>query len=159
MDAGLLSNEHMLAKDAGPTRKLKAHDEQERRKKLRFPVQRDLRYKLLKDGATLESGVGQTLDMGSGGIGFSTERDLPHRACIELSISWPVLLDETCAMRLVVFGRVVRNEAGKCACTVDKWEFRTQARVIPTSVRIDSKLQRWADAVRKDAVTPINRAC
>jgi hypothetical protein len=112
-------------------------------------MERELRYKLLEDGAIVESGTGNTIDIGSGGVAFYIGRDLPVGAFIELSIGWPVLLGATCPMRLVVFGRVVRNDAGKCVCTVDKWEFRTQARVFPTSVRNDSKLQRWADAVRK----------
>src|SRR4051812_5712906 len=123
----------MFAKDLATIQNRTAIWGNERRAKFRFPTERDLRYKLLKDGVTEEAGSGQTIDMGSGGIAFSIGRDLPVGAFIELSVSWPVLLGDSCAMRLVVFGRVVRNDAGKCACTVDKWEFRTQARVIPTS--------------------------
>jgi hypothetical protein len=145
----------MFSKDFATVQQLQAEREQDRRGKFRFPMQRDLRYKLLKDGATLEAGAGRTVDIGSGGIAFSIDSALTVGAFIELSISWPVLLDDQCPMRLVVFGRVVRNDDSKCACTVDKWEFRTQARVIPTSMRNDFKLQRWADTVRKDGVTPI----
>jgi hypothetical protein len=124
-----------------------------RRGKLRFPMQRDLRYKLLKDGATVESGAGQTIDLGSGGVGFEIGgRDLPAGSFIELSISWPVLLDASCPMRLIVFGRVVRSANGKSACTIDKYEFRTQSRVVrPMTSRTDTMLQRWADGVRRDA--------
>jgi hypothetical protein len=133
--------------------RLNTDPEDERRGKFRFPIRRELRYKLLRDGAVAEAGVGETVDIGSGGIGFAIDRDLPVGAFIELSISWPVLLNESCPMRLNVFGRVVRNEPGKCACTVDKYEFRTQSRDTQTQpVRNDSMLQRWADAVRKDAL-------
>jgi hypothetical protein len=119
-------------------------------------MQRDLRYKLLKDGATVESGSGETIDIGSGGVAFSIGRALPEGNFIELSISWPVLLESNCPMRLIVFGRVVRNDAGKCACTVDKYEFRTQSRAFqPTPVRTDSMLQRWADTVRKEHHLPV----
>jgi len=145
----------MFAKDLATIQKLKAIDENERRSKVRFPMRREMRYKLLKDGASAESGVGETVDIGSGGIGFSVGHDLPVGAFLELSVSWPVLLDQSCPMRLIVFGRVVRNLGGKSACTIDKYEFRTQARVFPTApVRNDSMLQRWADAVRKDTVIP-----
>ena len=127
--------------------KIKVDLASERRSKYRFPMQRELRYKLLKDGASCQAGVGETVDMGSGGIGFSIGHDLPVGAFIELSISWPVLLDSSCPMRLNVFGRVVRNENGKCACTIDKYEFRTQSRVFQTGpVRTDSMLQRWPTA-------------
>ena len=123
-----------------------------RRGKMRFPMQRELRYKLLKDGATVESGVGQTVDIGSGGVGFEIGRDLPVGGFIQLSISWPVLLGDTCAMRFIVFGRVVRSGDGRCACTIDKYEFRTQSRVVhPMTSRTDPTLQRWAETVRREA--------
>ena len=146
----------MFARDL-PTMQMRKKDlENERRGKFRFPMRREVRYKLLKDGATAEAGISETVDIGSGGIGFATERELPVGAFIELSISWPVLLDHNCPMRLNVFGRVVRNEPGKCACTVDKYEFRTQSRgfMAPT-VRQDSMLQRWADTVVRKDVMPL----
>jgi hypothetical protein len=145
----------MFAKDLATIQKLTAVDDNERRSKVRFPMRREMRYKLLKDGAPTESGAGETVDVGSNGIAFSAGRDLPVGSFVELSISWPVLLDHSCPMRLNVFGRVVRNDAGKTACTVDKYEFRTQSRVFQTGpVRHDSMLQRWADGVRKDTIVP-----
>ena len=126
----------------------------ERRKKVRFPLNRELRYKVLEDGAIMESGMGTTLDMGSGGIGFLCEHQLPVGAFIELAISWPVLLEDSCPMRLVVFGRVVRCAGRLSACTMDKYEFRTQARrpQLVTPVRTDSMLQRFADNIRKESL-------
>ena len=126
----------------------------ERRRKMRFPIQRDLRYKLLEKGSVIATGVGQTIDMASGGMAFTTERKLKAGGLCELSISWPVLLDQTCPMRLIVFGRLLRGEAGGAACTVAKYEFRTQSRalqLVPIT-RSDSMLQRWADAVHKDEI-------
>jgi hypothetical protein len=125
--------------------------EKDRREKFRFPMERDVRYKVLKDGATLEAGNGQTIDMGSGGVLFHVERDLAAGAFIQVSVSWPVLLDDSCPMRLVIFGRVLRSTGRTCACSIDKYEFRTQARVIqPPATRADSSLERWADTFRKE---------
>ena len=130
----------------------RAHD---RREKFRFPMQRELKYKVLRDGATLESGNGQTIDMGSGGVLFQLDRDLELGGFIQLSVSWPVLLDDSCPMRLIIFGRVLRSGGNRCACSIDKYEFRTQGRVIqPSATRNDSMLERWADAVRKEQVKP-----
>jgi len=125
---------------------------EERRGKKRFPIHRELRYKSLKDGAIIANGSGQTINLGSGGLAFSVSQDLEPETYVELSISWPVLLDDSCPMRLIVFGRVLRCQDGKCACSVDKYEFRTQSRVFQTapSVRNDSMLQRWAEGVRKE---------
>jgi hypothetical protein len=137
------------------TSKANKTQENDRRGKFRFPMQRDVRYKVLKDGATLEAGSGHTIDMGSGGVRFQVERDLAEGAFIQLSVSWPVLLDDSCPMRLVIFGRVLRSSSRQCACSIDKYEFRTQARVIqPPAARSDSSLERWADAFRKEHVKP-----
>ena len=126
----------------------------ERRSKTRFPIHRDLRYKLLEDDLVIESGMGETIDMASGGMAFQIEHPLKVGAFIELSISWPVLLDDTCAMRLIIFGRIIRASGNRSACCVDKYEFRTQARTLPPVVagRNDSMLQRFAGSVRKESM-------
>lgn len=124
----------------------------ERRSKFRFAIHRDLRYKILEDDAVVESGVGQTIDMGSGGVAFYVDHALKPGCYLELAISWPAMLGESCPMRLVVFGQVLRSSGRRSACTVDKYEFRTQSRAAITAmplVRNDSMLQRWAVAARK----------
>jgi hypothetical protein len=59
-------------------------------------------------------------------------------------------------MRLIAFGRVLRSEGGLTACTIDKYEFRTQGRIalvkpLPLT-RNDSMLQRWASGIRKESM-------
>jgi PilZ domain len=130
-------------------------EESNRREKFRFPMQREVKYKVLKDGATVESGSGQTIDMGSAGLCVHLDKDLPAGTFIQLSVSWPVLLDDSCPMRLVIFGRVLRTGHGRCACSIDKYEFRTQARLIQVPMaRVDSGLERWADGFRKEHLRP-----
>lgn len=126
----------------------------ERRTKARFPVRRELRYKVLEDNTTVAAGFGETVDVSSSGVAFTVDQRLNQGAFIELSISWPVLLDASCAMRLIVFGRVQRSSEAKTACTVDKYEFRTQARSfqVAVPVRSDSMLQRWADGIRRESL-------
>ena len=126
----------------------------ERRSKMRFPIHRDLRYKLLEHDVVIESGMGETIDMASGGMAFQIEHSLKVGAFVELSISWPALLDNSCAMRLIVFCRVVRAWGKRSACRVDRYEFRTQARVLQPvlAVRNDSMLQHFAGSVRKESM-------
>jgi hypothetical protein len=118
---------------------------EDRRKKKRFVLRRELRYKLLADGVVTRVGAGQTQNIGSGGVSFACDGELPPGGFIELSISWPVLLENQCPMRLIAFGRVLRAQDGRAACTIDKYEFRTQSRTFQMPVRTDSMLQRWAD--------------
>jgi hypothetical protein len=128
--------------------------ENDRRNKHRFAIHRELRYKVAEDSLGTVTGAGQTVDIGSGGVAFSADGVLTKGSFVELSISWPVLLDESCPMRLIVFGRIIRVQARRAVCSIDKWEFRTQARtlqVVPAQ-RGDGMLQRWADGIRKGAL-------
>jgi hypothetical protein len=128
--------------------------ENDKRRKMRFPIERELRYKMAENGVVIASGLGKTLNMGSGGVWFQAEQQLTPGAFVELSVSWPALLGEDTPMRLIVFGRILRCTGQKTACTIDKYEFRTQARTVTpiTAVRSDGMLQRWADGVRKETL-------
>jgi len=136
----------------------------DRRNKLRFPFNRELRYKLLENDTIIAAGEGETIDMSSGGIAFRTNKALTAGSLIELSISWPALLYDSLPMRLVVFGRVARRSDSVAACTVEKWEFRTgsrQSSVIP--IGTDSRLMRWLEyrkevLMRTAAAAAVNAA-
>jgi hypothetical protein len=124
----------------------------DRRARLRFPLHRELRFKVLEDGRMLASGHGETVNMSSSGVAFQADSPLVPGCFIELSVSWPVMLDGVCPMRIIVFGQVLRSEGQISVCTIEKWEFRTQARTANTQVipmRTDGMLQRWADYRRE----------
>ena len=124
----------------------------ERRSKYRFDMRREMRYKVTGDGAPPVSGNGATINMGSGGVAFAAEHTLKPGAFVELSIHWPALLDDSCPMRLIVFGRVLRAHNQTAICSIDKHEFRTAARTFHATAggRSDGMLQRWADGIRKE---------
>ena len=124
----------------------------ERRKKVRFEMERELRFKLLDDSNVVEVGTGQTLNLSSGGVAFTATRPLSTGAYVELSISWPVLLNNTCAIRLIVLGKILRSESAMMACTIERHEFRTQARHYqPAPMQADMLLQRWVDTIARRA--------
>ena len=131
-----------------------AKKENDRRSKSRFAIERDMRYKLAEDGVVVAAGSGQTIDMCSGGVAFVAEQPLTPGGFVELSISWPVLLDETCRMRFIVFGRILRCTGRRTVCSIDKYEFRTQGRTFQASIttRGDGMLHRWADGMRKESL-------
>ena len=126
--------------------------EVERRRKARFPICRELRYKLMENESIVAEGEGETINIGSGGVSFVAGRPLKTGTFVELSISWPAMLEENTRMRLVVFGRLVRSNNETAVCTVEKYEFRTQARKTGAEPqwRRDSMFQRWVDDLRKD---------
>jgi PilZ domain len=117
----------------------------ERRGKCRFAIRRDLRFKMLEKDQVVSTGNGRTVNLSSQGVAFETASKLSVGDLLELSISWPVLLDETCLMQLVVCGHVVRTRRTMVACTIDRYEFRTQRRATPISLRDAdmSNFRRW----------------
>ena len=98
----------------------------ERRGTNRFPLREEVRYKMLH-GKVITTGAGKTLNIGSGGVLFTTEQRLPIGRLIELSVNWPARLDGTCPLKFVATGRVVRAEEDRAAVRIERYEFRTRA--------------------------------
>jgi hypothetical protein len=92
----------------------------------RFPVREDVRYRVVQSRNSRVSGVGSTLNIGSGGILFTTEDKLPVGQMVELSVSWPAMLDGICPLQFVATGRVVRSEAQRAAVRIERYEFKTR---------------------------------
>jgi len=103
---------------------LNSNNNTERRIAARFPIERDIRYKLLldRDGA---EGAGKSINISSGGILFTTDRPLRPGTGIEVAISWPVLMDAEISLELVARGQVVRSANGETAVKIYRHEFRT----------------------------------
>jgi hypothetical protein len=72
------------------------------------------------------SGSGTTLNIGSGGILFTTEEKLPIGRMVELSVNWPARLDGICPLQFVATGRVIRSDGLKAAVRIERYEFKTR---------------------------------
>jgi hypothetical protein len=124
----------------------------ERRTKKRFVMEREIRYRVLEQDKIIAVGSGKTVNLSSNGVAFVPEKDLPPGTFIEVSIAWPALLENRCPLQLMGFGRVLRSTRASAACTLEQYEFRTLARVLPEtawSARSDQRLRRWAEAVAR----------
>lgn len=99
----------------------------DRRHSDRFPIERDVRYRIMNKRGGEEAGDGKTLNISSSGVLFSTEQMLLPGRRLEVSISWPAQLNNKCALKLVARGRVVRLEDGRTAMEIQQYEFRTQS--------------------------------
>jgi hypothetical protein len=97
----------------------------DRRQDRRYRIHLDLRWKLIRRRRVLESGVGQTVDLSSGGIFFDPGRQLPIGLRVELAITWPVLLRNEAPMQLIVSGRIVRAGQNGVGVSMSQHEFRT----------------------------------
>jgi hypothetical protein len=115
-----------MATQIGETGVKKSKDQNERRASDRFPIEREVRYKILNRKSEDESGTGVTVNMSSNGVLFTTEGFLIPGRRVELAISWPAQLNSKVALKLVARGRVVRAEDGHAAIEIQQHEFRTQ---------------------------------
>src|SRR5215468_3025875 len=97
----------------------------DRRGTSRFPLCEEVRYKLLH-GKITTSGAGKTLNIGSGGVLFTTEERLPMGRMVEISVNWPARLDGTCPLKFVAVGRIVRADDEYAALRIERYEFRTR---------------------------------
>jgi hypothetical protein len=102
--------------------------DRERRTKRRFQIEQEVRYKMLYGQRIAETGVGKTQNISSGGVWFSTENMLTTGMPVELSMNWPVLLNDSCPMKLMIYGCVVRSNERGAAVAIERYEFRTQGR-------------------------------
>jgi len=101
-------------------------DSGERRRKKRFAIEQDVRYRILNGHQVAELGLGRTINISSGGVFFTSARSLPIGLSVELSINWPVLLGGSCPLKLLIQGCVIRSSNDETVLAVAQYEFRTQ---------------------------------
>jgi hypothetical protein len=99
----------------------------ERRQDRRYELQLEVKWKLIRRRRVLDTGIGQTIDMSSGGILFDAGRNLPAGLNVELSVTWPVLLHNVAPMQLLAVGKIVRSVGRRVAIQTTQHEFRTVA--------------------------------
>ena len=100
--------------------------ERERRAKRRFHIEQEVRYKMLYGQRLAETGSGRTINISSAGVWFTTETMLTPGMPVELSMNWPVLLNDSCAMKLMIYGCVIRSSERGAVVAIERYEFRTQ---------------------------------
>ncbi|MBZ5576176.1 MAG: PilZ domain-containing protein [Acidobacteriia bacterium] len=118
----------------------------ERRSDRRYDLALNVRWKLIRRRRVLDSGIGTTVDVSSGGLLFQTDRELPSGLNIELSIAWPVLLRNVAPLQLVVAGRVVRTVGQRVGVRMTQHEFRTVG--VPVERRTEVAIMPWKASVR-----------
>jgi hypothetical protein len=96
-----------------------------RRRTSRFPFQQKVIYKV-GTGKNVVQNAGETVNIGSRGVLFTSEQPLPLGTTVEIAIDWPVLLDDAVSLRLVINGLVVRSGPNETAVSTRRYVFRTR---------------------------------
>jgi hypothetical protein len=96
----------------------------------RYPIALEVHYKVLRGERVKKLdrvGCGRTLNISSGGVLLETDQLLPPAGFVELAIQWPFLLREVCSLKLVIHGRIVRqdNHSKATAIKAESHDFRT----------------------------------
>ena len=108
----------------------------DRRQADRFSLEREVKYRVLNKRGGEEAGEGNTLNISSSGVLFTSKHMLLPGRRMELAISWPAQLNHQVPLKLVARGRVVRFEEGRAAVEIQQYEFRTQSVAAAGSARI-----------------------
>jgi hypothetical protein len=100
----------------------------ERRGTRRFPVNMEVRYRVRLPSLC---GQGRCINMSSTGVLFTTTEPVRVGQFLELVLAWPARLNNTVALKLVVQGRVVREDSGWAVIAIERSEFRTAGSANP----------------------------
>jgi hypothetical protein len=129
-----IAGENVFHGSRGEKMNLNENAQADRRHSDRFPIEREVRYRVLNKRSSEEMGDGKTINISSSGVLFTAEHMLLPGRRMELAISWPAQLNNKCALKLVARGRVVRFEGGRAAIEIQQYEFRTQSLAASTGV-------------------------
>lgn len=89
----------------------------ERRSKRRYRIPLSVEYK----GPRQLCGRGAVLDISSGGVRITTDRELEYGAGVELHVSWPCSGKDADPMLLILFGVVLRSSCIEAALKIKRW--------------------------------------
>lgn len=101
-------------------------ENQTRRTALRFPIQCEVRYQCVKGARVTTVGLGKTLEISSREVTFTTRQPLTRGQKVHLALDWPVLLGDTCRMKLEIFGWIVNSRPAEAVVKIERHEFRTR---------------------------------
>ena len=94
----------------------------ERRSKVRFPIELDVRFMPSKTGAY---NTGRTVNISSSGLLIRSASVVGHGTALHIMIQWPYTLDGKIPLQLVATGVVVRSTPSWFAVVVRSYQFRT----------------------------------
>ena len=98
---------------------------EQRRERHQYPIHQEVRYQCLRGSRISDVGAGETLEISSGKVQFTTQHDLKPGQAMRLAVRWPAKLNNTCDMLLEIWGGIVQSESGKATVKIERYKFRT----------------------------------
>jgi hypothetical protein len=96
-----------------------------------YHVTLDVRYEIVSGGSVLAAGTGQTTLMGSHELVFAADLNVGQGASVDISVSWPAVLDGHVRLELVIGGRVAAVVGRWITVEIGKCQFRAPAPSLP----------------------------
>ena len=91
----------------------------------RYPYEGEVRFEQRTPDGTVRVGHGVTEDVSRGGLRFQAEERLQPGSELVMRIAWPAMLQNVCALELVVQGLVTRVSERGTVVSIRDYEFRT----------------------------------
>jgi hypothetical protein len=126
------------------------HSDRDRRRGARYPLRLTLKFSAVTP--PICSGDGETLNISSKGLLFTTKESLAIGQRLQVSLDWPASLDNI-PLRLVVSGEILRSGDGQSAMTIEKYEFRIRGK--EPSAKTVGMLQSRRNPLRKPGLVPL----
>jgi len=104
-----------------------------------YPVELDLDYRIVVDRKILDAGRGRTVTISSTTVTFKGDHQISNGLDIEVTLEWPVRLDNSVSLRLHIHGKTVKAENGCNAIRILRHEFRTSKDTTKTLTPIPSQ--------------------
>src|SRR5690242_12149664 len=92
----------------------------------KFPIHQPLCRTFRNGKRSKVAAAGQTVYMSSHEIGFTANPALSPGQRVEMSVNWPVKLDRTCGLKLVICGHVLQNDRTMAVVKIEHYEFHTR---------------------------------
>lgn len=106
----------------GRTRMSTVAEVKDRRSAIRFPIERQLKFSDLGK-RNKERGQGETVNLSSSGVLFTTNKVMVVGRPLELNISWPGRFDSGTPLVLIIRGHIIRFEEGRAAVEIERYHF------------------------------------
>lgn len=100
----------------------------DRRFSQRYPIIAELECRVVSDDLVTGSGSGRSVNLSASGMLFESECLLTPGAEVEVTLAWPVLLNNKIALNLCVFGVVARSDGALHAISFREHEFCLRGR-------------------------------